>query len=168
MNKSVQAVLGIAAVVGGVYVATLVTSKPKHVHKFDPAIDQVVGDENGVVCHDLYLVAADGKRTQMSTHKLWKYDFRHLTPQEKRDVLTADIDHDMDDAGLACFGPDGTQFFRPAQSDEDGKRHNPGGGGCSSHSCAAHVREGGGCELGGVSCVITLVCCPGECPAACQ
>lgn len=163
MKKLLAYILTGAVVVGGAILVDQMLTKKKVTHIFDPAIDQVVGDENGVVCHDVYLQAGQsGKRVPMTNHRLWKEDFRTLMPEQKREVLTQDIEHDMEDAGLACYTPSGL-FLSEAYA----QRHNPGGGGCSSHSCAAKVNEPFGCSLGGTSCVITIVCCPGDCPPQC-
>lgn len=139
--------------------STKVPQKAFDEMQFGDGFDQVTGDENGIVCHDPILRAGNAPDRHISSHLLIGYDFRTMTPDQKRTAIREHTRKDMEDAGLACVGPGG----RPFLSEAFAQKHNPGGSGCNSYSCPAHIQPGGYCDPGGTNCVITFICCGIQC-----
>lgn len=166
MKRALGYVAVAAAIVGGVYYMSTMPSKvPAQAFdnmKFSKDFDQVTGDpKTGIVCHTAQVCDDSGCRP-VASHFLLGKDFRKATPQERRAWIIADTKQDFEREGLACIDPSGHPFLDSAYA----QKHNPGGGGCTSVSCNAHIVEGGGCELGGPNCVVTVICC-GPCPPGC-
>lgn len=166
MKRLLSGVAAAVALVGGLVLYDAVRDKPGKLPgrvfdkmEFGDGFDAVTGDERGLVCHQVILRTSAGDELIVS-HKLWHHDFRKMTPAEKRKVLREDAQRDMEDAGLACMGPDGKVLLHQAYAQP---HCEDCGGGCGTKSCPATVIAGGGCMLGGVNCVITFICCSGPC-----
>lgn len=123
----------------------------------------MVGDSNGRMCHEVR------KRDSAGEHFVGReyiegVDFRTATPGEKKAAIRASARRITERAGLMACAVDPALPFPGLASDASAQPHCLDcGGGCGSASCPAHVVEGGGCQMQGPDCIITIVCCSSAC-----
>lgn len=167
MNRRHAVWFGAVTIAAAVIMATWLNQRtgklPPDIYEkmdFPAGLEQVTGDKNGVVCHEVRLLSKSGEQT-IVWHKLWEHDFRKLSPAEKEAVIRKDVRKDMEDVGLACTSPDGKVWLHQAYAQP---HCEDCGGGCGTRSCPGTLAIGGGCLLGGTTCVITFICCSGPCP----
>ena len=125
----------------------------------DEVMATMSGDENGLMCQQLDLQTADGT-TMIAWHKLWRYDFRHMTVGQKKAALIQGAKDAAHETELACSDPAGKVWLHQAYAQP---HCDSCGGGCGSISCPAHTVVGGGCAFGGPNCTISVICCSGGC-----
>lgn len=137
---------------------------PEAVHDmtFPQGLDGVVGDESGKVCHKVILRTPSGDKVLRRGIYL-PGDWRKASEAEKEAWVKEAASSTVDETGNACLDD---PFFSPAYADPPTCLDC--GGGCISWSCPAtlHIPLND-CTFGGQNCVISVVCCGGDCEALC-
>lgn len=127
---------------------------------FPKGIRQVTGNpENGEVCQEVRLCSTAGCRDVYRKVHVGR-DFRYASDAQKKAWLIEGAQEGVDAGGLACGGASDDPFFPAAYAQ---RQCVDCGGGCTSVSCPATLHAVGPCTMGGVDCVITLICCGVPC-----
>jgi hypothetical protein len=120
-------------------------------------------------CHSIYQKKADGTLEFLEQHDILDdqggpIDMRRLSGPEREAVIQADFKKDRIRMGMeACSGV-GPDWFFPAAYAQPHCTDCQGG--CPSWTCPGHF-VGQLCALGGGSCVVTIICCSGDCTPNC-
>lgn len=123
-----------------------------------------LGDDQGVMRHEIRLVDKDGQLLVVECHDI-PGDFRRADEVTREKWITEHSIKDLTDKNLmACGGP--SDFPFRLTDEANAQPHCTGddcGGGCPVVNCPGTSRVGDGCELGGDTCTVTIVCCSGTC-----